>query len=303
MDLRFAGVPGSEHGRRVRHSRSTSSTAPTSCSATTSRVPSHVDADGDRGRRDARRARLGAGDARTGRDARRRRDRPRHRIVPQRSVARLQDRRRASTPELLAQFPIARGRARGARRHGVGDGRVRGRRRARVGRRGVAATTTASTGCSSAPPTRTSASACEDPKVRAARPPPGPSVIDEAGVRETLRRRAARRSPTTSRSSATPPTAFPGLPGGARSRPPRCSPATSTSRRSPTTRGEWEVDVRGAAKLAATLARRTRGGGAVPRPRHAAHSTPTSAPSTTGSGAARPRNSRRGRNDSAPRTS
>ena len=44
-----------------------------------------------------------------------------------------------------------------------------------------------------------------------------------------------RRSPTGSPSSATPPTASPASRAGARSRRPRCSPATGGSRRSPTT--------------------------------------------------------------------
>ena len=48
---------------------------------------------------------------------------------------------------------------------------------------------------------------------------------------------------------------FPGLPGlGREVRPRRCSPATSTSTRSPTTPASWDVEVRGAAKLASTLA-------------------------------------------------
>ena len=65
--------------------------------------------------------------------AHRRRHRPRHRVVPQRPVAGLQDRRRHRAGAAGA-VPSARGGARGDGRRGLADGRARGRRRARVRR-------------------------------------------------------------------------------------------------------------------------------------------------------------------------
>ena len=80
-----------------------------------------------------RRAAHGAGDDRDGRDARRRRDRPRHRVVPQRPLAGLQDRRRRRARAARA-VRAAGGGARGHGRRRLADGRARGRRRARRGR-------------------------------------------------------------------------------------------------------------------------------------------------------------------------
>ena len=56
------------------------------------------------------------------------------------------------------------------------------------------------------------------------------------------------RSPTTSRWSATAPTAFPVSRAGARSRPPRCSRHYGHIEAIPDDVREWEVDVRGAAE-------------------------------------------------------
>ena len=128
---------------------------------------------------------------------------------------------------------------------------------------------------------------------RPARSPQGDSSSTRpACARSSASRR--RRSRTGSRSSATAPTGFPVSRDGARSRRPRCSPGTATSRTSRTRPRDWDVDVRGAAKLAATLAER-RG----PTRRCSGCSrrcapTATSGRSTTGSGPARRPSSRRG---------
>ena len=68
------------------------------------------------------------------RDARRRRDRPRHRVVPQRAVARLQDQRGHRARPARA-VPAARRGARRAGRRRLADGGVRGRRCAGGGAR------------------------------------------------------------------------------------------------------------------------------------------------------------------------
>ena len=85
--------------------------------------------------------------------------RPRHRELPQRPVAGLQDERRhaarAARPD-----PDGRGGARGDGRHDVGDGRARGRRRARRGRRGRRRRRAGRAGADRHARTRTSASAC-----------------------------------------------------------------------------------------------------------------------------------------------
>ena len=81
-----------------------------------------------RGGGGARRARLDSRHAeQPRRDARRRRHRSRDRVVPQRPVARLQDRRGHRARAAVAVSP-ARGSADRVRRRGVADGRVRGRR-------------------------------------------------------------------------------------------------------------------------------------------------------------------------------
>ena len=152
-----------------------------------------------------------------GRHPRRRRHRPRHRVVPQRPVARLQVDRRACRRELLAQFPLVEDGARGGRLHRVADGRVRGRRRA-WRRRGcvAAADDRGRAGRSSARPTRTSASAsaarsCSSTGARTSR-------LDAAGVHERLGVPPDVDPRPTSPSSATRADGFPGLPGwGAKS--------------------------------------------------------------------------------------
>ena len=76
-------------------------------------------------RRRRRRAGDGRADARRGSDAHRRRHRSRHRVVPQRSVARVQDGRRHRSGALGAVPSARRGARRNGRRH-LADGRDRG---------------------------------------------------------------------------------------------------------------------------------------------------------------------------------
>ena len=86
-------------------------------------------------RRRHRRAQHRAGDDRARRHSHRRRDRSRHRVVPQRSVARLQDRRRHRA-RAVGAVSSARGSAGRDGRGRVADGRARSRRCARL-RRGA----------------------------------------------------------------------------------------------------------------------------------------------------------------------
>ena len=92
------------------------------------------------------------------------------------------------------------------------------------------------------------------PRGRAARPPPGREAARRGRRCGSGSASGHARSPTTSRSSATAPTASRASRAGVRSRPRPCSPATSTSTAIPDDVTAWDVDVRGAAKLAATLA-------------------------------------------------
>ena len=99
-----------------------------------------------------------------------------------------------------------------------------------------------------------------------------------------VRRAARRRSPTGSRSWATPPTASPGSPGwGAK------SAATVLAHylhleAIPALAKDWDVDVRGAVKLATTLAEQPRRTPTCSRCSRRCATTPTSARSTTGAG-------------------
>ena len=89
-------------------------------------------------------------------------------------------------------------------------------------------------------------------RVVAARPAQGHA--DRRGRRHAPSSVSARPpSPTTWRWSATARTDFPDWRGGEPSRPPPCWPAGTTSRTIPPDPGDWEVVVRGAAKLATTL--------------------------------------------------
>ena len=128
-------------------------------------VPSHLDRRRHRGRRGPRGAGLGADDARAGRDPRRRGHRPRHRVVPQRPVARATRRVRACPRSCWRSSRCSR--------------TACGRSASRSGRWSSSRPTTrwpprprvardddrVSSGRSSARPTRTSAQCVEDPKV------------------------------------------------------------------------------------------------------------------------------------------
>ena len=191
------------------------------------------------------------------RDARRRRDRPRHRVVPQRRCGRATRPAPASTRDLLAQFPLARGGARRARRRRLADGRVRGRRRAgRGGGRGRCASR-ASSRWSSARRTRTSRSACAATRVvqldRRTR-----ELCDEAGVSREVRRAAGVDSRLAGAGRRQRRRLSRACRAGARSRPRRCSRATGTSRRIPETRRAWDVPVRGAGAAGRDAAPRER---------------------------------------------
>ena len=102
--------PGRRRAGRLAGCACISSTAPTSSSATSSRrrpaTPTAA-----RGRRAPRGVVVGPRHARGRRDPRRRGHRPRHRVVPQRALARLQD-RRGHRPGAAGAVPAARGRAR-----------------------------------------------------------------------------------------------------------------------------------------------------------------------------------------------
>ena len=88
---------------------------------------------------------------------------------------------------------------------------------------------------------------------RAARPPQAPH-LRRGGCRGAIRRRP-RVDPRLPGAGGRQRRRLPGPPGLRRAHaPPRCWRATRTSRRSPRIAAKWEVDVRGAARLAATLA-------------------------------------------------
>ena len=208
---------------------------------------------GRRGRRGARRRVVDGDDARGGCDARRRRDRPRHRVVPQRSVGRLTRRVRASTPSSSASSRCSRTRSRrsastvwamveqeaddalaAAAAVGAADPRVDQVRR-------------------SVHPTRTSGSAsaarsCSSTGATAGCSTPTRCARSSASARS--------RSPTTSRSSATAPTGFRGCKGwGAKSAAAVLAPLRAHRGRSPTTCTNGTSTSRGAPTLAATLTR------------------------------------------------
>ena len=157
-------------------------------------------------------------------------------------------------PELLAQFPMLEDGLRALGRRGVADGRARSRRRARRRPRGWPRTTAASTRASDLHARQGPRSVRRGPDRGAARPAHGTGDLRRGRRPRALRRRPPRRSPTTSRSWATPPTASPACPGGARSRPRRCSTRYEHLDAIPDDAADWDVSVRGAAKLAATLA-------------------------------------------------
>ena len=173
-----------------------------------------------------------------------RRDRPRHRVVPQRALARLQDERRHRA-RAAGAVPAARGRAARARRRGLADGRVRGRRRAGGGAALAAQRSARRAG--------RHLHARQGPRAvrqrharRAARPAAQHDarrgrrrgeVRRAAGVDSRLSRARRRRRRRLSRPAA----------AGARSRPPPCSPGSATSRRFRTTGATWRVNAANAA--------------------------------------------------------
>ena len=117
---------------------------------------------------------------------------------------------------------------------------------------------TASSRCASSRPTRTSGSACTATRVvqvdRIRR-----KVIDEAAMRARARRRAGEH-PGFARARRRHRRRHPrASPASARSRRPRCSRATGTIEAIPDDATQWDVKVRGAPRLAATLARAARG--------------------------------------------
>ena len=202
--------------------------------------------DGDGRRRDARRRGIDADDARGRRDAPRGRDRSHHRVVPQRPLRRLQD-RRGHGPGAARAVSRPRGRARP--RSASPSGRWRSRRPTTAWRpaRTSPGATRVSSACSSARPTRTWASAWAAP------------WCSSTGAR------ARSATPTAcARSSASAPASipdflalvgdtadgFPGIKGwGAK------STATVLAHYEhlesiPDLAKDWDVEVRGAVKLA-----------------------------------------------------
>ena len=233
-----------------------SSTAPTSCSATTSRCPSHLDPTGmevaaTRGVVGSVLMMLEGGATHIG-------------VATDHVVESFRNDLYAGYktsdghgPGAARAVPGARGRARARSASTVwamveveADDALASAARGRRGRR------RGSSRRSSARPTRTSASAsvgdrsCSSTGARARSATPSGvrrEVRRAAGVDPRLpraRRRHRRRLPRASRA-------------GARSRPRPCSRTTSTSRRSPTLAKDWDVEVRGAVKLATDA--RTRG--------------------------------------------
>ena len=180
-------------------------------------VPSAPGPRRHRGRGDPRRRRLGADDARGRRDPPRRRDRPRHRVVPQRPLGRLQDERRASTPSCSPSSRCSRTRSR---------------------RSGVAVWAMVEVEADDALASAAAVAAADDRVEQAIICTPDKDLGQCVGGKVVQldrrkhddprrRRRASRssacrpsRSPTTSRSWATPPTASPGSRAWARSRRP-----------------------------------------------------------------------------------
>ena len=79
-------------------------------------------------------------------------------------------------------------------------------------------------------------------------------TYDEAGVIAKFGVEAGDRSPTTSRSSATAATASPACRAGARRARPPCSRSSEHLEAIPPSVLDWELDIRNASRLAATLA-------------------------------------------------
>ena len=201
--------------------------------------------------------RVDAAAARRRRDPRRRGQRPRHRELPQRPVARLQDERRDAARSCSR-------RSRWSRR----------RSRRWASRRGRWSSTRPTTRSAPRPPSPTPTSGSSRSLIVTPDKDLGQCVRGHAGraVRPAQardHRRGRRRSP----SSASPPASIPDYLGarrrlrrrlprprraGAPRAPPPCSPATATSRTSRRRPGSGTCPgLRGAAKLSATLQRQT----------------------------------------------
>ena len=224
----------------------------------------------------------------------RRRLRPRHRELPQRHVARLQD-QRGHAPGDPRPDPGGGAGARGSRIRRVGDGRVRGRRRTRRGRHDRRRRRTGRTGADrhrrQGPlSVRRSAAGSSSSTVASAR-----SSTRTASGRSSASGR--RRSPTTSALSATPPTDSPACRVGAPRAPPSCSPGTATSSTSRRPPGSGMSPACAVRRSCRRRCRRT-----WPTPCCSAGSPPSrptsrSALSIRGAGPARPTIRRRGRGD------
>ena len=158
----------------------------------------------------ARRGRLHPRHARGRGDARGRGHRPRHRVVPQRALAGLQD-GRGHRPAPLRPVRAAGGGAARPRRGRLADGGVRGRRRAGRGRRHGGGRRARRRRWSSARPTRTWPSACAATGSSSSTAARASCATRRGCERSSASRRP--RFPTGSRSWATVRTASPGCPG------------------------------------------------------------------------------------------
>ena len=210
------------------------------------------------------------GDDQRRRHARRRRHRSRHRVVPQRALARLQDRRRASIPTSSSQFPLleealaALGVAVWPMIEFEADDALAAAAAQRGGRPAVERVFICTPDKDLAQCVRGDARRpVESPDARGHRTKPASSRSSAC---------CRSRSPTTSRSSATRPTGIPGCRGGARSRAAavlaKFGHLEAHSRRL-ARRGS--VNATSAATLARTLARAARPRAALPHARDAAH--------------------------------
>ncbi len=231
-----------------------------------------------------------AGAARRGRHPRRRRQRPRHRELPQRPVARLQVERRDAAGAARPARP-RRGGAGGDGRDGVGDGRARGRRRPR--RRGPRRRRRRRGRAGAHPhPRQGPRPVRARPAGRAVRPP-------QAGAdRPRRRRRQVRRragvDPRLPRARRRLQRRLPRSPGvGRAQRRQRARPATDTSRRSPRRPGSGTSPGCAARPSWPPRCRTTSSWRCCSADSPRSSPTSTSAPSTRGAGPARPPSSRR----------
>ena len=185
-------------------------------------------------------------------------------------------------PELFAQFQLLEDALEAMGVDGVADGRARGRRRAREqrARRGRGPARRAGDHLHA----RQGPRAVRRRQGRAARPAQGDPARRRRRARQVRRRRPSR-SPTSSRSWATAPTASPACPGSAPRPRPRCLRRYGHVEAIPDDGRTWDVaglaqrrPARGDAR------RRARSGRRASRCSRRCAPTPTSAPSTTGGG-------------------